>query len=188
MITRRTFLKYSGATALTWYAVNKFGVLNAIAQIPGGTLDPAAVSKFQTPLLIPPVMPKAGTIVQRGGKNVDYYEISMKQISQQILPAGFPPTTVWGYGAVLSATKTGLLIHHAPSLTIEARWNRPVRVKWINDLKDSTGNYRSHLLPADPTLHWANPPGGTTGRDSRPTFTAPPLAYTGPVPTVTHLH
>ena len=26
----------------------------------------------------------------------------------------------------------------------------------------------------DPTLHWANPPGGTAGRDMRPTFTATP--------------
>ena len=78
MITRRTFLKYTGATALTWYAVNNFGVLNPIAQIPGGTLDPSAIPKFATSLLIPPVMPKAGTIVQRGGKNVDYYEISME--------------------------------------------------------------------------------------------------------------
>ena len=41
-----------------------------------------------TPLLIPPVMPKAGTIVLQGGKNADYYEISMKQFQQQILPAG----------------------------------------------------------------------------------------------------
>ena len=202
MITRRAFLKYTGATALTWYAVNRFGVLEAIAQIPGGTLDPSLVSKFATPLLIPPVMPKAGTIVQRGGKNVDYYEISMKQISQQILPAGLPATTVWGYGAVSSANERGLLIHHAPSLTIEARWNTPVRVKWINDLKDEKGNFRPHLLPVDPTLHWANPAGGTTGRDMRPDFTDKiyvPLTnftdpntqytqYTGPVPIVTHVH
>ena len=40
----------------------------------------------------------------------------------------------------------------------------------------------------DPTLHWANPPGGTTGRDTRPTFTSTPGPYTGPVPIVTHVH
>jgi hypothetical protein len=56
------------------------------------------VPKFQTPLLIPPVMPRARKLIQRGGKNLDYY-ISMKQISQQILPAGLPETTVWGNGA-----------------------------------------------------------------------------------------
>jgi FtsP/CotA-like multicopper oxidase with cupredoxin domain len=160
----------------------------ANAQIPEGTLDPASVPKYVTPLLIPPVMPKAGTIVQKGGKNVDYYEISVRQFSQQILPASLPPTTVWGYGAITSASKKGLLIHNAPSLTIEAKWNSPVRVKWINDLKDASGNYLPHLLPVDPTLHWANPPGGTAGRDTRPTFASTPGRYTGPVPMVVHVH
>jgi len=147
-----------------------------------------------TPMLIPPVMPRAGTITMPGGKPGDYYEISMKQFSQQILPAGFPKTTVWGYGAVKSASTRGLLIHNAPSLTIETKWNRPVRVKWINDLKDANGNFLPHLLPVDPTLHWANPPQGSDPlygsgpRDSRPTFTSTPGPYTGPVPIVTHLH
>ena len=188
MITRRTFLKYTGGTALTWYALNKFGILKTLAQIPGGTLDPNLIPKFQTPLLIPPVMPKAGRIVVRGGKNVDYYEISMKQFEQQILPAGLPATTVWGYGAVSSENKRGLLLHNAPSLTIEARWNTPVRVKWINDLKDANNEFLPHLLAVDQTLHWANPPGGTSRRDTRPTFTSTPGPYLGPVPIVTHVH
>src|SRR6185503_16555541 len=139
-------------------------VLRAQAAIPGGTLDPGDILKYQTSLLIPPVMPKAGTFKGKGGKNGDYYEISMRQFSQQILPAGLPATTVWGYGAVKSISKNGLMIHNAPSLTIEAKWNSPVRVKWINDLVDANGNYLPHLLAVDPTLHWANPAGGTTGR------------------------
>jgi len=188
MITRRTFLKYTGGTALTWYALNKFGILKTLAQISGGTLDPNLIPKFQTPLLIPPVMPKAGRIVVRGGKNVDYYEISMKQFEQQILPAGLPATTVWGYGAVSSESKRGLLLHNAPSLTIEARWNTPVRVKWINDLKNANNEFLPHLLPVDQTLYWANPLGGTSGRDTRPTFTSTPGPYLGPVPIVTHVH
>ncbi len=160
----------------------------ALAAIPGGTLLPADVPKFRTPLLIPPVMPRADTITVQGGKNVDAYEISMRQFPQQILPAGLPPTLVWGYGAVTSAKKNGLLVHNAPSLTIEARWNRPVRVKWINELVDVNGNHLPHLLPVDPTLHWANPPGGEEGRDSRPMFDETPGAYEGPVPIVTHVH
>jgi len=64
------------------------------AAIPGGTLDPAAVPKYVTPLLIPPVMPKAGFIHQQGGKSIDCYEISVRQFAQQILPAGLPATTV----------------------------------------------------------------------------------------------
>jgi len=80
-------------------------------------------------MLIPPVMPRAGTIRQPGGKPVDYYEISMKQFQQQILPADLPVTTVWGYGGKAAQSNRGLLIHNAPSLTIEAMSNRPVRVK-----------------------------------------------------------
>ncbi|WP_218575947.1 multicopper oxidase family protein [Pseudomonas tumuqii] len=181
-------MKYTGGSALTLYAFDRFGVPVALAQIPGGSLDPGVVPKFQTPLLIPPVMPKVGRVVMRGGKQVDYYEISVKQFAQQILPAGLPATTVWGYGAVSSARRQGLLLHNAPSLTIEAKWNTPVRVKWINDLTDDAGNYLPHLLPVDPTLHWANPPGGLGGRDMRPTFTSTPAPYTGPVPIVTHVH
>jgi hypothetical protein len=98
-------------------------------------------------------MPRAGTITLPGGKPADYYEISMRQISQQILPAGFPETTVWGYGAIKSASDRGLLIHHAPSLTIEAKWNRPVRIKWINELVDANG------VPAAP------PSGSTPPRE-----------------------
>ena len=53
---------------------------------------------------------------------------------------------------------------------------------------DADGNYLPHLLPVDPTLHWANPPGGNDGRDTRPDFDTTPGAYTGPVPIVTHVH
>jgi FtsP/CotA-like multicopper oxidase with cupredoxin domain len=190
MLTRRAFVKSTvGGTMLTLFGLDKLtGRARAIAQIPGGTLDPTTIPKFTTPLLVPPVMPKAGTISLQGSQYVDYYEISMRQIQQQILPTSLPPTTVWGYGAVKAANRRGLLIHHAPSLTIEATWRRPVRIKWINELVDANGNYLSHLLAVDPTPHWANPPGGEDGRDTRPTFTSTPGPYTGPVPIVTHVH
>jgi FtsP/CotA-like multicopper oxidase with cupredoxin domain len=186
-VSRRSFIKMVGASAVL-FVPWKGATRPVYAQIPGGTLDPVVVPKYQTPMLVPPVMPRAGTLAMPGGKQVDYYEISMKQLTQQILPAGFPATTVWGYGAVTAASARALLLHNAPSLTIEATYNRPVRVKWINDLKDANGNYLPHLLPVDPTLHWANPPGGTSGRDQRPTFDATPGRYTGPVPIVTHVH
>ena len=66
-----------------------------------------------------------------------------------------------------------------PSLTIEAKHGTPVRIKWINQLVDQSGNFLPHLLPVDPTLHWANPRGGVNGRDMRPTFLRHP-AGTGP--------
>ena len=147
-LNRRQFLKL-GAGGLLGLYVGIHRGLHQVAQasppVAPSTLDPLTVPKFVTPLLIPPVMPKAG-ISNEGGKNVDYYEISMKQFSQQILPAGLPATTVWGYGAVTAPEQERvLLLHNAPSLTIEARWNRPVRVKWINDLKDA-----QRQLPAAP--------------------------------------
>src|SRR5512141_1492811 len=118
MITRRDFLKLSGVGVLSLYTATRGKpILKAQAAIPGGTLDPLSVPKFQTPMLIPPVMPKAGTKIMPGGKPVDYYEISMRQFSEQILPAGMPATTVWGYGSVNGAgSKNALLLHNAPSL------------------------------------------------------------------------
>lgn len=197
MLSRRSFLKLGAVTgagvSLSWFGptlrlTGRGMTPRVLAQIPGGTLAPLNVPKFQTPMLIPPVMPRAGTIKNKGGKNADYYEISVKQFPQQILPPGLPMTPVWGYGAVTAEKKRGLLFHNAPSLTIEAQWNRPVRIKWINDLVDANGSYRPHLLPVDPTLHWANPPGGAAARDTRPTFSATPGPYMGPVPIVTHVH
>jgi len=191
--TRRDFITWSAAAGTWMYVSGLTGSSRFLekvfaAAIPGGTLDPLTVTKFQTPLLIPPVMPRAGRVKTGKGKPADYYEISMKQFTQQILPAPLPATTVWGYGPVAAAMKNALLVHNAPSLTIEAKQGVPVRVKWINDLKDAAGNFLPHLLPIDPTLHWANPPGGMMHRDHRPTFTTTPGPYTGPVPIVTHVH
>ena len=205
MITRRTFFKYTGATALTLYATTSTGARVAIASIPGGTLDPGAIAKFVNPLLIPPVMPRKGTIPRPGGKNIDYYEIAVRQFTQQMLPAPMPATTVWGYGPAAGGP-TSTALHHAPSFTIEAQAGVPVRVRWINDLVDAEGRFLPHLLPVDPTIHWANPerlPGEQgTRTDTQPFFTGrtyvkpedytdPSTQYTrylGAVPMVVHLH
>src|SRR5512132_3019350 len=176
MITRQIFLGASGLAGAGLPMPWKRSVRPVFAAIPGGSLDPTSIPKYQTPLIIPPAMPKTG-----GG--VDYYEIAVRQFQQQILPTGMPKTTVWSYGSVNPPAT-----FNYPAFTIEADFRIPVRVKWINDLKDRSGNFLPHLLPVDPTLHWANPPGGTGGRDSRPTFTSTPGPYTGPVPIVTHLH
>ena len=199
MISRRSFLAYSGGTSLTLYVFNKFGIPAAKAAIPGGTLAPDAIRKFVTPLLNPPAMPNNGT--------ADTYEIEVRQFQQQILPTGLPQTTVWGYGPItyVNGTRTPGPFN-APSLTIEATRGTRTRVTWRNGLVDANGNYLPHLLPVDPTLHWANPGkvGGST--DIRPdyrnrtyerTTTAAAAAllpadkytrYWGPVPMVPHVH
>src|SRR4249920_952569 len=108
--------------------------------VPGGSLDPTTIPKYRSPLTIPPAMPKTGVL--QGG--IDYYEIAVRQFQQQVLPTGMPKTTVWGYGSVNHA---GTFSY--PARTIEAEVDRPVRVKWINDLKDATGRFLPHLLPID---------------------------------------
>ena len=187
-LNRRQFIGITALGAVGLYIGARATVPAASAAVPGGLLDPLAIPKYQSPLLIPPVMPRAGRKELRGGRSADYYEISMRQFRQQVLPAGLPTTTVWGYGAERSASSGGLLIHNAPSLTIEATYGVPVAITWMNELVDANGRYLPHLLPVDPTLHWANPPGGEDGRDTRPVYSTTPGTYTGPVPMVTHVH
>ncbi|MEI6449616.1 MAG: multicopper oxidase domain-containing protein [Actinomycetes bacterium] len=163
----------------------------ARAETPAGTIDPTAIPKYQEPLVIPPAMPLSGTKKVKG-RNIDYYEITMKQFQQYILPqtwstgSGIGPTTVWSYASMMNplpVAQGGTLNY--PALTVEARYNRAVRVKWINGLVDKNGDYLPHLLAVDQTLHWANPPGGPGGTDKHGMDPAP---YTGPVPIVTHVH
>lgn len=188
MTTRRQFLK-AGALAgagllLPW----RFGRQRAWAAIPGGTLDSTTIPKYATPLVIPPAMPRSSKGQNQG---FDYYEIAVRQFQQHILPPGMglPPTTVWSYGA---AEYPGTVAEggsfHYPAFTIEAQYNYPARVNWLNWLMRKNRRYLPHILPVDPTLHWANPPGGIEGRDMRPRFESTPEPYRGPVPMITHIH
>jgi FtsP/CotA-like multicopper oxidase with cupredoxin domain len=180
VVTRRQFIKIVGAgsagIALAPYAslAGRPGV--ALAQVPGGTLDPTSIAHYVTPLVKPPAMP----LSKGSNKNKDKYRIAVRQFSQQILSDGLPATTVWGYGSA-DFPET----FNYPSFTIEASWEKTTQVIWINDLVDSDGNYLPHLLPIDQTLHWANPPGGKADRDRRG---VDPTPYLGPVPAVTHVH
>lgn len=147
---------------------------------PASGLNPATIPKYVTDLVIPPVMPP---LASAGKHALDEYLISVRQFQQQVLPPSYPKTTVWSYG---SPTHGNTFSY--PAYTVEATVNRPVRITWANELVDEKGNFLPHLLPVDPTLHWANPGGGIHHRDHKPTFTSTPGPYTGPVPFVTHLH
>ena len=172
---RRDLLKTAGGLFLVGTLRGRKMIISM--PLPGGTLDPRNIAKFQMPLIVPPAMPSLGEISLGGGSKADYYEIAVRQFSQHILPPPWNATTVWGYGA---PSAPGSFSY--PAFTLEATHNKPVRVKWINGLVDNAGNYLPHLLPVDQTLHWANPPGP---RDSDGSSQ---LRYLGPVPIVTHLH
>ncbi len=176
--TRREFLKYSTATGAGVYLVATMGSFPKVcAQIGGGSLLSGDVDKYVFPLVKPPAMP--GMFNQ----NRDRYKIGARQFNQQILPFDFPETPVWSYGSTRHPETFNF-----PAFTVEARWNKTTQVQWENQLTDNNRNYLPHLLPVDPTLHWANPPGGLLGRDKRPIFEETPGPYLGPVPLVTHVH
>ena len=188
MVSRRTFIARTSAGGLglfLWTGVGRGASLLA-ERFSGFALDPSRIKKYLTPLLVPPAMPRVGQLTGKRRQQIDYYEIAVRQFSQQILPPTLPSTTVWGYGPAIAVN--GPAIFNAPSLTIEAKYDTPVRVRWINELVDARGHYLPHLLAVDQTLHWANPPGGISGRDTRPSFVTTPGRYTGPVPLVTHVH
>ncbi|TAH35197.1 MAG: bilirubin oxidase [Planctomycetota bacterium] len=181
MFTRRGFLRTSGMVGAGFLAPWN-GIRRVFSrQRSWNCLDSGSIPKYELPLVIPPAMPQTPPLTP--AVEVDYYEIAVRQFRQQILPPPYPMTTVWSYGSV-NHPET----FNYPAFTIEARHGQAVRVKWINGLVDADGRYLPHLLPVDPTLHWANPPGGPAGRDMRPDFSSTPPPYTGPVPIVTHLH
>lgn len=195
MVTRRSFIKFTGGAIASAYLVGRPGAV--FAGVDAGVLDPRQIPKFVTPLPIPGVMPRAGRLRDGRGRRIDYYEISLRQFRQQVLPRGLPPTTVYGYGPLGSPA-----LHSSPSLTIEATAEVPIRIRWVNELLDGNGDFLPPLLPIDPTLHWCNPGGGLEHRDRRPMlrgreyvrpgdFTDPATQYTtyaGPVPMIPHLH
>ena len=96
-VTRRDFIRIGGGAgvglAFVGQIAGRWFEIPVHALIPGGTRDPTSVPKYQTQLLIPPVMPRAGSVRNQVGPNADYYDISMRQFPQQILPAGLPAIT-----------------------------------------------------------------------------------------------
>ncbi|WP_040413507.1 multicopper oxidase [Desulfosporosinus sp. OT] len=149
-------------------------------------LDPTTIPKFKNEFSVPPVyMP---TVVKhpRTGKIKSHdYEVTVSQFTQQILPIGFPETTVWGYGGKVRIPETNEIIpdfRSTPGPTFEAKRHIPINVQWSNNLTEP------HPLAVDPTLHWADP--NKMGMPMPPFPAFPPgfpLAQS-PVPTVPHLH
>jgi len=192
LLTRRQLLKAGAAAGVGMLFLGWRGGKPVFAQIPGGTLPPGAVPKFVLPLVKPPAMPPT-----LSHKNKDMYRIAVRQFQQQILSPPHPMTTVWSYGSI---DYPGTVIEggtfNYPAFTIEAKANKDTQVQWRNELVDPAGVPLPHLLPVDPTLHWANPIGMRDMRPSpadpvywtHPYLNGPNGGYTGPVPMVTHVH
>lgn len=150
-------------------------------------LDPKKIPKFVTELVIPPVYVPKVVRDPLTHKIISHnYVVSISQFKQQLLPDSFPKTRVWGYGADTVKSIDGETIHsfrNAPGATFEAKRGIPINVQWINDICGR------HLLPVDPTLHWADPNGlGMVMPEEVPPFPPGLKEAQYPVPIVTHLH
>ena len=104
----------------------------------------------------------------------------MRQFAQQILPAGLPADDRVGLRRRSRRRATAGCSSTTPPRS-RSRPGGTGRSGSSGSTSSSTrtANFLPHLLPVDPTLHWANPPGGDEGRDMRPTFTETPGPYTG---------
>jgi len=180
---RQFIIKATVGAALTGCAL--IHMSSAVAQaVPGGTLDPLTIPKYVTPLVIPPVL------FDDGGAPMSA-EVSLRQINQQVLPAGFPATPLWAYGDPANPAT-----FNNPGFTIEVTKDTMTTVKWVNELVDANDDYLPHIIQdangvpiVDQTLHWAAPNqdclDGIPRTDCRGASADP---YTGPIPMVMHVH
>ncbi len=90
--------------------------------VPGGSLDPLSIPKYVTPLVIPP------PLYDDNGSPMEV-EMALRQITQQILPEGFPVTTLWGYG---DPDRPNTFFN--PAFTFEVTKDTLTTVTWINQL------------------------------------------------------
>jgi FtsP/CotA-like multicopper oxidase with cupredoxin domain len=121
--------------------------------------------------------------------------VDMVQVQQKLLPASFytglslpykSGTYQWAYNVKGSGARY-------PANTIEVQRNAPLTVTYTTHLADSNGSAPalSTYLVTDQTLHWADPLHISSTYNC---LAGAPLAtqcldgYSGPVPTVAHLH
>ena len=186
------------------------GIQTATAQpVPGGTLDPLSIPKYVTPLVIPPVLHDDGGAPMEA-------EVALRQINQQVLPAGFPATPLWAYGDPARPAT-----FNNPGFTIEVTKDTMTQIAWRNELvvnpnmcnnnkvKFVTGqgqgggtaqeiacNFLPHIIQdqngvpiVDQTLHWAAPNQDCLDGIPRTDCRgASDQPYMGPIPMVTHVH
>jgi len=166
----------------------------AAAPEPGATtLSPYAIPKFVNELGGPPPIkvPVTETLDDNGDVIAQSYEVDMTSFSQQVLPAGFPETPVWGYAGKAYDPVTGTswdYLQSSPGASFDVERGVPIDVKWTNKITEE------HMFAVDPTLHWADP--NDMGTPMDPDFPDPPYPTypegfpeaQSTVPLVTHLH
>ena len=171
-LTRRDFLKLTGATAGAGAAATLYPGIGALGAVTRPGYTARALAAAQGPGLSDPAMqPKFVNAVPNALDPGFIYDTSKgsivvgvgatSQMTGLVAPDGTPvPTTVWGYGSKKSYTW--------PGRTFQVRSFEPLEVKWRNELdkkidylitgKDNTsigfGDYTGRPV-LDTSLHWA---------------------------------
>jgi spore coat protein A, manganese oxidase len=142
MTTRRMFLKV-GALAGTSLTLR-----NLMPKAWAFCISGQSLRKFIIPLpgLGPTGIPAASPDKSKY-PGVDYYKITMGQFQQHLHPDLPAPTTLWGYADVTGGQPNFRYLGGA----IVAQENRPVRIKFTNELPNK------HPLPVDTSLMGAEP-------------------------------
>ena len=157
-------------------------------------LDATTVPQFVNQLTIPQTY--APTAVKDANGHVirNEYTVTVAQTTAQILPPGFPATTVMAYGGNVKIPNSNstAFARTVPGPVFDNTRGIPTVIHWRNGV---TG---PHFMPVDPTISWANPnkiekppvPPDNDG-DGIPDFEPFPTTDLGgqsPVPMVTHNH
>ena len=144
-------------------------------------LDPTIIfaQRFTTQLPIPHVF--APTVIRNGSGQVirNEYTITDSMTTVQMLPAGFPNTTVLAMGGPVTSGGT---FQGSPSPSFENTRGIPTVVHWRTNIQQPA------FLPMDPTIHWADP---QAIQKPTPPFELFPPGYSNaqfPVAHVTHTH
>jgi len=133
---RRGFLKHCLVSASALLIADRAEAIENLSNISTQNFfrTPASIDRYIDPLPIPKRLAPHGA---RG--NVDMYRNRMVQFEKQ-LHSQLPPTRLWGYEG------------QYPGPTIEAMRDRPIEVRWENNLPNG------HILSVDPRLHGAMSP------------------------------
>lgn len=130
--------------AILFYAVGAatFAVLVCVPSVDGANLlDSNTLTKYVDVLPNPlnNLLSPTGTL---DGKPL--FDVSISQFQQQ-LHRDLPPTTLWGYNQSF------------PGPTFAVDRDEEIKIRWTNNLVDSTGApLTEHLLPYDTTVHGAS--------------------------------
>ena len=153
----------------------------SVDQVP---LDPLDIPKFAHQLPIPRVF--APKVIRDFHGNVirHEYTISVAHTQVQMLPPGFPRTTVRAFGGQVKIPGSSQteFFRGTPGVVFENIRGIPAEVHWDNNIAEPT------FMPVDPVLHWAN---ALAFEKPVPPFTPFPPGYDKaqfPVMHVTHTH